>query len=87
MKTSAIGSWRIHARRSGFAACHNGVPNANPVTAITAGFLEESKLSKDELQGLEGTMFNWARRDYAPEIFALALTIGVLVALADLIPA
>jgi hypothetical protein len=32
-------------------------------------------------------MFTRARREYAQEIFALALTIGALVALADLIPA
>jgi hypothetical protein len=60
------------------------------VTAITAGFPEETRLLKDELQRLEGTMFNRVHREYTQgiqEILALALTIAVLVALADLIPA
>ena len=40
-----------------------------------------------DLQGSEGTMFTWARREYAQEIFAVALAVGTLLVLADLIPA
>ena len=32
-------------------------------------------------------MFTWARREYAQEIFAVALAVGTLLVLADLIPA
>ena len=43
--------------------------------------------STDELQGLEGTMFNWKAREYAQEIFAVTLAIGAFLMLAAVIPA
>ena len=57
------------------------------MTAITVGIRSGAKVHNMNSKDLEGAMFNWKAREYAQEIFAVALAIGAFLTLAAVIPA